>query len=462
MSRKNRIYPIKGKKYNEFSKKKYIIKRYTIVNSMVKKWKNWGGNVQFKPENKYYPETEEEIVNLVKEAIINKKTIRVAGSGHSFTQVVETEMLLSLDKFQGIVSVDGNQVTVKSGTKLKLLGRLLHEQNLAMENLGDIDVQSIAGAISTGTHGTGYKLRTIATQISKIKFVNGKGEIITVTEQDNYDLFKSAQISLGMIGILLEITINALPSYVLAYRADKTTFDKIFGQLEDFKNNNRNFEFYWFPYSKYVQTKVSNISEPSEIKEKRVSRYFNDLIFENYIFQVTCTISKYLSFTAKYFSKLAGATISPIEKTNYSYKIYTTPRKVRFVEMEYSVPEDKCEEVLNRISEFIQKEKIRVNFPVEVRFVKSDDIFLSPAYESNRCYIAVHMYKGMKYQKYFEGAEKIFLEYNGRPHWGKKHFLTNDLVVQKYPKVPVFLEQRQNMDPEGIFLNDFLKKLFNL
>ena len=429
---------------------------------MVKKWKNWARNIQFKPTNIYYPESEEEIVNLVKDAIQTNKKIRVAGSGHSFTPVVETEMLLSLDKFQGLVSVDGNQVTVKAGTKLKRLGNLLHEHNLAMENLGDIDVQSIAGAISTGTHGTGYNLQTIATQIAKIKFVNGKGEVITVTPEDNYELFKSAQISLGTLGILLEITINALPSYVLAYHADKTTFNKIFDDLDKFKSENRNFEFYWFPYSKHIQTKTSNVSEPIKINNKRFSNWFNDMLMENHIFGLTCSVSKWFPFTAKYFSKIAGATISSFDKVNYSHKVYATVRKVKFVEMEYSVPEDKCQEVLTKLKEFIEREKIRVNFPVEVRFVKADDIFLSPAFESTRCYIAIHMYKGMKYQKYFQGAEKIFLEYSGRPHWGKRNNLTYELITQKYPKLPVFLEQRQQMDPNGIFLNDHFRKLFNL
>ena len=154
--------------------------------------------------------------------------------------------------------------------------------------------------------------------------------------------------------------------------------------------------------------------------------------------------------------------MSPFEKINYSYKVYATVRKVKFVEMEYSVPQEKCEEVLRRLRGFIEKEKIRVNFPIEVRFVKEDDIFLSPAYESKRCYIAIHMYKGMNFKKYFEGAEKIFLENDGKPHWGKMNFLSYEQVVQKYPKVGIFLDQRQKMDPEGIFLNKHLKNLFNV
>lgn len=429
---------------------------------MVSKWKNWGRNVQFNPTDKYYPETEEEILNLVKQAIESKKTIRVAGSGHSFTPVVETEILLSLDKFQGIVSIMDNLVTVKSGTKLKKLGEDLHKNNLAMENLGDIDVQSIAGAISTGTHGTGYNLKTIATQITKLKFVNGKGEVISVTQQDDYDLFKSALISLGMMGILLEVTINCIPSYVLHYRTDKTTFDQIFKDLEKFKTENRNFEFYWFPFSKHIQTKVSNIVDASKTKDKRFSNWFNDIVMENWAFGLLCSISRLLPPTAKYWSRFAGFTLSPFEKTNYSYKVYATTRKVKFVEMEYSLPENYCEEVLRKISDFIVSEKIRVNFPIEVRFVKEDDIYLSPAFESTRCYIAVHMYYKMSYKKYFQGVENIFLEYNGRPHWGKRHTLTNELVKQKYPKLRVFLDQRKKMDPEGIFLNDHLRKLFDL
>ena len=434
-----------------------------LVKIMVRIWKNWARNAQFKPiENIHYPTTESEIVALVKQAIETKKTIRVVGAGHSFTPVVETDILLSLDKFQGIIEVNGNQVTVKSGTKLKFLGQLLHGHNLAMVNLGDIDVQSIAGAISTGTHGTGAQLRTIATQVTKIKFVNGKGEVITVTEESDHDLFKSAQISLGLLGILLEITINAVPSYVLDYKSDKTTFNKIFTQLDQFKNENRNFEFYWFLFSKHIQTKCSNIVDTSKAKNKRFSYWFNDIVMENWAFGLTCSLSRLIPPTAKYWSKFAGFTLSPFEKINYSHQVYATVRKVKFVEMEYSVSQEKCEEVLNRLKTFIEKEKIRVNFPIEVRFVKSDDIFLSPAYESNRCYIAVHMYAKMKHRKYFEGAEKIFLEYDGRPHWGKMHFLTNDLVKAKYPKLPVFLEQRQKMDPQGVFLNKHFKILFNL
>jgi FAD-linked oxidoreductase len=434
---------------------------------VTKLWKNWSRNIIFNVNEILYPETVEEVQVAVKTALTRKNNLRVIGSGHSFTALGKTdEILINLRKLKGIKHLNSttNEVTVYAGTTLKTLGELLHEYGLAMENLGDIDAQTIAGAISTGTHGTGTDFGIIATQVSRIVIVDGIGELVTFDETETPELLDAIRVSLGLIGIMVEITIKVVPSYTLHYKVEKSTLDQVLANIDNYKRNNRNFEFYAFPYSKFVQIKTMNLYElPIEngkIKNRRISNYFNDIILENYSFGLICRIVRLFPRTARMFSRMTANLISSFEKVNFSYKVYPTKRLIRFYEMEYSIPVQSVEIVLLEILKGIEKYRFKVNFPIEVRFVKSDNIYLSPAYLEDRCFIAVHMYKGMDYKAYFSFCENIFLKHEGRPHWGKIHDLKFDSLKNLYPMISEFKKIRADNDPELLFLNDYCKQLF--
>lgn len=426
---------------------------------------NWGGNVQFQPQRIFYPTTEAEIVNFVKQNAQQKQSIRVIGSGHSWTPLCETYYnLISLDNYQGIVSIDAQNLTatVKAGSKLHLLNPQLFEHGLAMENLGDIDVQSIAGAVSTGTHGTGITLGIIPTQVIAMRLITATGEVLECSNTQNPEIFKAAQVSLGALGIISTLTLQCVPAYKLLYTAQKETVQQCLQNIDDYIKNNRNFEFYWLTNTNTVQTRFSNITElPPD--SKNIFRHFNDLVLENGVFGLLNEAGKHIPKSTKTVNKIMELGLSTnVKKINWSHKVYATIRLVKFYEMEYNIPIEKFKDVFLEIKECVAKNNFKVHFPTENRFLKADDIYLSPAYQRNSAHISFHVYKGNNYYKYFDAVENICKNNQGRPHWGKMHTANAQELNNMYPMWQKFLEIRKQLDPNQLFVNGYLKQLFGL
>lgn len=426
-------------------------------------WNNWSGNYSSNPEI-VYPETEHDIVSLFEKATAMKKNVRVTGSGHSFTGLCFTnDILVSLDRMSGLINADivNNTATVRAGTKLNQLGALLFEKGLALENMGDIDVQSLAGALSTGTHGTGLNFGTLSTQVIKIRIVTGAGKITECSANENAELFRATQVSLGVLGIITEYTLQCKPAYKLNYVAKKASLTDVIDAIDIYNSSNRNFEFYWFPYTDTVQTKCSNETN-TEVKIPSTFQSRTDDLLENEAFGILCKTAKQFPSFAYSVNKIAAAVISSADKTDWSYKVYATQRRVRFMEMEYNIPYEAFGDAKKELIKMINSKKFRITFPVENRFVKQDDILISPAYGRKSAYIAVHQYKGMDYETYFHAVEEIMIAYGGRPHWGKMHFRKADYFEKMYPEWSRFLSIRKQNDPDGVLLNDYLKELVGL
>jgi FAD-linked oxidoreductase len=424
-------------------------------------YKNWSGSVKFNPKEIVKPSSIEEVKHIVKDAVATNRKIRVVGSGHSFSPVIETkDILLSLDNLQGLISSNKElcQADVYAGTKLHVLGPILFDLGMAQENMGDINVQSIAGALSTGTHGTGSNLQTLSNQLIEITIVNGKEEIEVLKKSDNDFKFKCAQTSLGTLGIIVKMKLQLIPAYKLHYEVSKINFTNCINQIDSLVEKNRNVEFYYFPYTNVCQLKVMNFTD-DKLKTGGIFKVMNDVLLENIVYYFLCKISVWFN-THKLVSKISVKGISSAKYVNWSHKIYATKRYVKFNEMEFNIPKEKLKDALVEIKEMIVAHKIKVNFPIECRFVKQDDIPLSPAYERESAYIAVHMYKTRDYKDYFTKVAQIVEKYNGRPHWGKRNFLQASDFSKLYPKWEEFHQVRKEMDPKGVFMSDYLSTIF--
>ncbi len=429
-----------------------------------KNWKNWSGIVSYKPLKVRMPASEQEIVDRVKHCAAKNRKMRMVGSGHSWTPLCETDQeLLSLDNYQGIESVDHAkmQATVYAGTKIHQLTQLLFNEGLAMENLGDIDRQSIAGAVSTGTHGTGLDFGIIPTQVIGLTIVSASGEVIECSETQNQNIFKAAQVSLGALGVISKLTLQCVPAYKLNYTADKEDLQSCLANLDNYNAHNRNFEFYWFPYSSVCQTKFSNISD-GPVQDNPVSDFINGMVIENGIFGAVSEITRLAPKLSSKVAKLSSVLVGPFSKTNWSHKVYATPRHVKFNEMEYNIPIEEFKDTLLEVVDAFEHYRFQVHFPLENRFLKADDIYLSPAYGRTSAHISFHTYKGMPYQHYFGVMESICRNHQGRPHWGKLHGMAGKDLRPLYPKWDDFLNIRQQLDPQGMFLNGYLRQLFGL
>lgn len=409
-----------------------------------------------------YPKTETEIQNLVLKAANANQKIRVIGTGHSFTALCTTrETLISLDEYQGLVSVDKThlQATVKAGTKLKLLGELLYREGLAMENLGDIDAQSIAGTISTGTHGTGTAFGTISTQVVGLRFINGKGELRQCSPTENPALFKAAQVSLGALGIITEVTLQCVPSYKLLIRNSKEALSQVLSSIAQRNQENRNFEYYWFPYTETTWVKTTNIAAGGEPDKDNVFNYLSELLLENYTFKALCEFARLFPSQNKRVSSIVANAVPTMTKLSMSHKVFATMRLVRFTEMEYNVPTEAYDAVIKEVIRLVNSGKYAIHFPIENRWVKQDDIYMSPAYGRDSAYLACHVYSKKDNKAYFGALEAIFRAHGGRPHWGKLHTLTQNDVVDLYPRFAEFCAIRHDEDPDRCFTNPYLETL---
>lgn len=435
---------------------------FSIKQKPKVKWKNWSEIVLSYPEAIHYPTSLEDVIQIIHVCQAKQKGLRVVGAGHSFTPLVATtDLLISLDHLTGIDSVDekNNRITLWAGTSIKEACILLHEAGYAMENMGDINVQSIAGAISTGTHGTGIDFGSVSTQVTALTIVTPTGNVMEISETENADYFQAARLSLGMLGIIVKVELQTIPSHTLIGESYRMPLDHCLMQLEELKKSNRHFEFFWFPHTELVQVKQMNTVEDNKKTSKKRSA-FNDIVVENGMFWLLSTMCRIKPKFSKLVSNISARNVPIGTEVDHSYLVYATHRLVKFNEMEYSFPANKMSIVLRDIKYLLEKNNLHVHFPIECRYVKGDDIWLSPSYQQDSAYIAVHMYKGMDFQAYFKAIEKIFQHHGGRPHWGKIHTMNKDKLLQSYPKLNDFLHVREQFDPHGMLLNSYLRELF--
>jgi FAD-linked oxidoreductase len=349
--------------------------------------------------------------------------------------------------------------TVWAGTKLKRLNEMLDERGLAMENLGDINVQSIAGAVGTGTHGTGMHYGNISTQVTGMTLVTASGDVVEVSETQHREWFKAAQVSVGTLGVVVKITLRLVPSYRLDYWRKKSTFEETLAQAEEWRDGHRQFEFYCFPHAPEVQLKfLDQTDEPVNVNARK--KWFADVFMENLMFGAMSMVCRAFPSICVPIARFCASTVGYSHEINVGHRSLSTVRMVKFNEMEFALAAEKGLDAVKELKEWIDRERVQVHFPIEFRYVKGDDIYISPHTGRDSAAISVHQFKGMDYTKYFDGCEAIFRNHGGRPHWGKLHSLTAKDLRKLYPRWDDFQRAREALDPKGVFLTPYLRTLF--
>ncbi len=382
--------------------------------------------------------------------------VRVAGSGHSFSDIACTEeMQLRLDGLSAVLDVDRSSglVRVQGGITIRELNRRVAEHGLALENLGDIDAQTISGAICTATHGTGSKLANIPSQVSELTLVLADGSTLTCSQHSDPETFCAACVSLGALGVIAEATLRCVPAFCLRGVDSCAPLEQALERFEELSQSNDHFEFYVFPYAQTALTRTNNRTEEPPRPPSRVSAYLNDVLLVNEAFGLLCKIGRaaptQIPRINRLVTKLAGSRV----RVDRSDRVFATPRLVRFTEMEYALPRGNVPEAVRRVLAMVERERLAVPFPIEVRSVASDDAFLSTANGRESGFVAVHMFEGMAFETYFRAVEAIMDELEGRPHWGKRHFQTAQTLRGRYPDWDRFQAVRARLDPQGVFGN---------
>lgn len=390
--------------------------------------------------------------------------VKAVGAGHSFTGIaVAPGVLLDLTDLTGIVTVDRDRgrVTLRAGTRLHQIPKLLAPYDLAMQNLGDIDRQSISGAISTGTHGTGARFGGISTQIVGATLVTADGEILVVDDDTNADLLPAVALGLGALGILVDVTVQCVPAFAIHAVEHPEPLDQVLATLEERVASADHFEFYWFPHTDVALTKV-NTRLPGDAPRHplpRFGKWMDETLLANGVYRVSCGAASVIPGIAPPFSRLAVKLTGDREYTDASTKVFTQSRTVRFREMEYALPAENVRPAFEALRSLIDERGWRISFPVEVRFAAADDLWLSTAHGRASGYIAVHRYWREDPTEYFEAVEQIMTAFGGRPHWGKMHTLDAAQLRERYPRFADFTALRDRLDPTRMFQNTYLERV---
>ena len=427
-------------------------------------WRNWARTESVRPQRIEFPRTVAAVQRAVVAAAAQHMPIKAVGAGHSFTGIaVAPGALLELRDLSGVVSVDVDRAraTLLAGTRLHEIPALLAPYGLAMENLGDIDRQSIAGAISTGTHGTGERFTGIAGQVVGATLVTASGELFTVSEDEHPELVPAVALGLGAFGILVEVTLQCVPAFVLHAVEQSEDLDEVLGALDERAAAADHFEFYWFPHTDRGMTKTNTRLPESAPRHPlpRVGKWIDDRLVGTAAHQVACAAGAAIPALVPPINRLSARIWGNREFTDASARVFATDRSVRFREMEYAVPVENLRPAFEAMRALIDDRGWRIGFPVEVRVAAADDRWLSTAHGRDSGYIAVHRYWREDPSEYFEAVEEIMLGFDGRPHWGKMHTLGADALRSRYPRFDDFVALRDRLDPERLFRNPYLDRV---
>jgi FAD-linked oxidoreductase len=414
-------------------------------------WRNWSGSVEGKPERIATPRDEAELAALVAGA----RRVRVAGSGHSFMPLCETDgLLLSLLEMAGGIEVAADRASawVPAGTPIGALTQKLWDEGLSLANQGDIDKQAIAGALATATHGTGRTLGALSTFAQAFRLVLADGSVVECDRDREPDLFEAQRVSLGALGVMSRVKLAVLPAYRLRETLRRAPLAEILEQWDELTRAHRHVEFFVFPYADEALLKIL---EPAEAGDDPLPSEL-----EAGVMQFVCDLARLVPALAPSLQRMLTGLIGPSSRAAPAHRIFPSERPTRFEEMEYEIPEANGAAALRAAMAEVRARRLPIIFPFEYRAVAGDDIWLSPMSAGACVSISFHQYAKMPWREAFAAIEPIFAAHGGRPHWAKRHSLIAEDVLRLYPNAVRWGEARKRADPQGKFLNAHLRELF--
>jgi L-gulono-1,4-lactone dehydrogenase len=433
-------------------------------------WRNWAGDQRCAPAAIERPASTAEVAAALERAVAHGQRVRVAGAGHSFSDIALTDgRMLQLHRMNRVLDVDRSSglVRVQGGIAIHALNARLAAHGLALENLGDIDVQSIAGAISTATHGTGARLRNIPSQVAALTLVLADGSTLECSGDGDVELLRAARVGLGALGVVAEVTLRCVPAFRLEGIDAPAPLERTLERFEELALANDHFEFYVFPHARTALTRTNNRTELPARPRTRLNAYANDVLLTNKTFELFCRLGRRLPSQIPHINRLVTRLAGASRRIDRSDRIFASPRLVRFTEMEYALPRERTVEAVRRVLDLVEgagrpggaRNGFAVPFPIEVRTVAADDALISTAAGRDSGFVAVHMFEGMAFEPYFRAVEAVMDELGGRPHWGKRHFQSAATLRARYPEWERFQAVRRRLDPEGRFANAYTDRV---
>ncbi|SOD62234.1 L-gulonolactone oxidase [Streptomyces zhaozhouensis] len=427
-------------------------------------WRNWSRTASARPVRVERPRTVEELREVVRRAVAEGLRVKAVGSGHSFTGIAVADgVLVRMDALDAPLRIDRRSglVTVEAGIPLHRLNAVLAAHGLAMTNLGDIDRQTLSGALSTGTHGTGARSGGLAAQVRALELVLADGSLVRCSAGERPELFAAARVGLGALGVLATVTLQCEPAFALRAHEGPMGLPEVLDGLDALLAANEHFEFYWFPHTDRALTKRNNRLPPGErpCPLGRARAWFDDEFLSNTLLEGVSRLGTAVPGAIPRLNALSSRALAARTYSHASHRVFTSARRVVFREMEYAVPRESVAEVVRAVHRWVAGSGERVAFPVEVRFAPADDVWLSTAYRRESAYVAVHQYHRLPHERYFRAVAAIADAVGGRPHWGKLHWLDAAALRGRYPRLDDFLAVRDRLDPGGVFANPYLDRV---
>ncbi len=425
------------------------------------RWKNWAGDQTCAPLTIARPGSLEELRDVVGRAAASGGGVRASASGHSFTDIALTEgTMIRLDRMTRRLGFDAStgRFKVEGGVVLADLNRMLDEHGVAFENLGDIDRQTVAGSISTATHGTGEGFRNISAQIAALELVTADGSLLEVSGADP-GLLRAARVGLGALGVIYSVTLETVHAFTIERVDSPRPLAEALDRLDELNAGCDHFEFYVFPHTSTALCRESRRTDAEPAPKHPAVVFAQEVMLENWVGQLFAIAARRLPSQAPRLSRIASRGVGHSTKVDHSFKVFASQRHIRFTEMEWGLPREHGREAIERVLAEANRPKHGVAFPIEVRFVAADDSLLSPSHQRDTCYIAVHQDRKRDWRPYFRAVEAIAGDYDGRPHWGKRHFRTAADLAPLYPRWDDFRRIRARLDPEGVFANAYTDRV---
>jgi FAD-linked oxidoreductase len=428
-------------------------------------WRNWSGLEEATPERVETPTSVEAVVDVVRDARAAGTTVKITGTGHSFTGIAAPEHTLLLPEgMTGVLDVDREAMTVtaRAGTALKDLNLALERLGLSLHNMGDIAEQTLAGATSTGTHGTGGTAAGLSAQLAGLELVTGTGDVVRASAQENADVFEMARVGLGALGILTSLTFHVEPLFVVEAHEQPMPWAEALASYDDMVEAAHHVDMYWFPHTDRMLVKQNvrtDLAPGEQEPPSRLAAWWEDEVVSNSVFGALCRVGSRAPGLIPRINRVAGRALSERQYSDLAHRVFVSPRRVRFREMEYAVPREVGLDVLSECRRVIEASDWRIAFPVEIRTARADDVPMSTSYGRDSFYLAFHVPQDTDHRAYFGGLEPILREAGGRPHWGKVHTRTAEDLAPAYDRFDDFLAMRERLDPDRVFTNAYLRRV---
>jgi FAD-linked oxidoreductase len=425
-------------------------------------WQSWSGLATAQPRQVLSPTCGDDVVAAVRAARGRGLGVKMVGTGHSFTEIAVADgVLLRPDRLVGVRSVDRDAmtVTVLAGTPLHVLNARLDGLGLALHNLGDIDRQTVAGAISTGTHGSGGQWASLSAQVVGVELVTADGSVVTATPDVDADLFQVARLGLGAVGILTAVTLRVEPAFRLHAVEEPMTWGEVVGGFDDLVEQHHHVDIHWFPHTDRALSKRNDRTTDPARPLSRVRALVDDDLLSNRVFGLTNRLGNAAPGLVPTLNRVASRALTARSYVDAAHRVFVSRRLVRFREMEYAVPRDAGMRALAEARRVMERGGWPISFPVEIRFARADDVWLSTAYRRESVYLAFHVNAQTDHTPYFHEVERVMRAHDGRPHWGKLHTRAADDLAPAYPRWDDVRRVRDRVDPDRLFANRYLDRV---